>query len=59
MDQERLRSFLQGHNCLRLPSQLIADVGWEDTEGDFADEPREGEFEEEETPCSLVVPDLF
>lgn len=59
MNQKRFRSFLQGHYGLGLPSQLVAYVGGKDSEGDFTDEAGEGEFEEEEAPCALVVADLF
>lgn len=59
MYEKRLRGFLQGHDRLGLPSQLVAYVSGQDSEGDFTDEAGEGEFEEEETPCALVVADLF
>lgn len=42
MDQESFSSFLERLDCMRLPSQLGADLGGEEVQGDLADESRKG-----------------
>lgn len=59
MDEKRLGGLLQRLDRLALPAQLLAQTGREHGQCDFADEAREGQFEEEEVGGSLVAADFL
>lgn len=59
MHEERLRRFLQGLDGMGLPAEFGAALGGEDVHGDFADEARKGQLQEEEVVGALVFADFF
>jgi hypothetical protein len=59
VNQKGLSSFLERLDCMRLPSQLGANVCGEDVESNFADETREWQFSEEQVVGALVFADFF
>lgn len=57
--QKGFSGFLERLDCMRLPSQLGANVCGEDVESNFADETCKWQFSEKQIVGALVLADFF